>query len=56
MRRLDGLAIVTDKEGAQGGAADHQQLQRLEQRRQMAAGQGEAAKDRGADDDVSDYD
>ena len=55
-RCLDRLVIVTNKKGTQGGAADHQQLQRLEQRRQMAAGHCEAAKDRGADDDVSDYD
>ena len=53
---LDRLVIVTNKEGAQGGAADHQQLDRLEQRRQMAARQRETAKNRGADDDVSDYD
>ena len=44
--RLDRLGAVADEESAGRGAADHQQLDRLEQRAQMAAGQGEAAEDR----------
>ena len=55
-RRLDRLGAVADDERADRGAADHQQLDRLEQRAEVAAGEGEAAEDRRTDDDVTDDD
>ncbi len=53
---LDRLAVVTDEECADRGAADHQELQRLEQRCQVAAAEGEAAEHGSADDDVTNND
>ena len=55
-RGADGLGVIADKKSPQRRAADHQQLQRLEQRRQMPALQGKAAKDGKQHDDKSKYD
>ena len=55
-RGADGLGVIADKEGAQRGAADHQQFQRLEQGAQVTALHGEAAEDGKQHDEKSEYD
>jgi len=50
---LDRLAVVAGNEGAEGGATDHQHLQRLEKHDDVAASQGKAAQHRSHHHDIA---